>query len=453
MIDTMHFIYESNCQFSVTFHDQRYQGDGIAIMETNSAATVEFYIEFKHNIEWFNFLTRIRAIDPDYSLKWLCNINCYKTNNEFWMHYNNLLIVQNSLGALTRLKLYTYSEIYQVTNLKSFIIDHEITSYKYYLATPFFFGTSYITLGDGSQYLGRMNLRYDRDVIVLDLIPGYFDMRDEIIKSKQPTITASLSLRKNACNEYHNNIANDICDLISLSNRSPIQWVYYEALNSSNQVVVRVHRRSTLPNPVFGQPAIHDDHQHCFFETCLANYTELRRKYRFHLAAQYYIECQRTDYIQLKYVLLYITLGYIRSALKELYPEEPVAISFNLNKKHNCDAIETKLLEVLARYFPKQVAANGEYFRNKLTDLNKLPEYDVIQFFLAVHAITGFDRQHAQLRNDLFHAGKLGRFSIDDTVTLYKSLNRILTELILSCVGWRSYYLDYENGGVPKKVP
>lgn len=273
--------------------------------------------------------------------------------------------------------------------------------------------------------------------------------------------------------EQLKNTVNDLCYLLSLAQRTTIQWVYYDYYDAHGNCLSSTHcsrvTKAYTPIPLI-HPQLYDETKE-FIEGTYGTYMIRKEPYQLHWLIDAYIDAtSERDYLEMRGIKLAVVMEALKDVFiklpKEVLNMPTYILSYeDILENGSFESLTTKLKQAICDVL---VAAKiGEDDQKaicgKIGELNRRSFRFVIKAFLK-HIGLKIPSKDLNLfincRNSLVHTGRF----YHETATLedrqkceplpsktheFLFLVHTLDKIFLKLLGYSGYYVDWSSPGNP----
>jgi len=301
-------------------------------------------------------------------------------------------------------------------------------------------------------YITNLNFMGNPSALEIDLpdikfniyrIENYNEIIENIESTRLCNVTSIIEINlDNLSVDDTIGIANDICLLLSFASGTFIQWINYELISKTEEILMKVHRNSITTN--YSQLRLIDHRNPMdlkgFLESTYTKFQSLKLIYPLENSIRAIVNAKLDgSFIELRSLILGSTTDVIVGhwATENNFQNLIEKGSFNKGLKDFKKGIEKLAIQVfnVNKAIGAKIAnhASGMYrrsFRNKLEEMISTLDANITK-----KEISDFINS----RNELTHRGK---FCTSDPPNEFYSIVSFVDRLLLSLLGYQGPYLD-----------
>ena len=269
------------------------------------------------------------------------------------------------------------------------------------------------------------------------------------------------------------NVVNDLCYLLSLAQRTTIQWVYYDYYDAQGNCLSSTHcsrvTKAYTPIPII-HPQLYDETKE-FIEGTYGTYMIRKEPYQLRWLIDAYIDAtSERDYLELRG----IKLAVVMEALKDVFiklPKEILDMPLDLwsyeyiLKNASFESLTPILKQVICDILAADKIDEDDQkaISGKIGELNRRSFRFVLKAFLQ-HISLKISSKDLNLfiscRNSLVHTGRFYHETatpeerrkckpLPSKTHEFLFLVHILDKIFLKLLGYSGYYVDWSSPGNP----
>ncbi|MCK4720379.1 hypothetical protein KAU08_06960 [bacterium] len=328
--------------------------------------------------------------------------------------------------------------------------DTDDIKYCYYLSNFLVIGNASDTYTNsaGETKRGRIVLNCSIDSIdcMITILPEFADLIGHKPKIGVQARTAKLcfSISRSMSTDDADQLANDICSMLSLATWNTVFWTAREILDSA-ELSIHTHFRVPKLLPYQKQQLIPDDQLPSFLNMCYSAYKKEKDGLYLERVIGFLIESIHHQIMDVKFALAFLAL--IRLVTAKLKGHKRYLI--HLDWVEFMESWKAIIPLFFLKVFLRLDSEKLEIIRKKMRNLNNMPTYNDICIFCEQLEIPEPPKTIIHWRNDLFHIGRPpSKWDINDIIRNHCYIFRCIEEAILKILMYRADYHKFWEGHI-----